>query len=281
MYEITERREYVFDREAGLVKSGAIAVRQRYGPRPYDITMPVELLGTCQLGGKELDQLEADMNRYVAADRAYRKLIDRALYQEFIDADKLLNEAESALKQLAPQLETVLAKAMLDNKLKSHARDSESYLRSASASARLVGKPSPDWKTTDLDGNAHTVGEYRGKVVLLEFWDRGCGWCIRSMPQIKQLVDDFQDQSVVILGMNSDDDDDDARFVIEKARLNFLTLKDDEQRIRRAWGAQATYPTTIILDAQGVVRHVHTGYSPTLRQEFGDVIRTLLAETAP
>ena len=168
---------------------------------------------------------------------------------------------------------------MLKNSLEQHKQSRGYYLETAERFAKLIGQRSDDWKTEDLEGHPRSLADYRGKVVLLDFWYRGCGWCIRAMPQLKQLADDFPRDKVAVLGMNNDRNLDDARLVIEKMGLNYETLKNggNENGIHAKYGVRG-WPTLVILDGAGVVRHVHSGYSPTLRQKLGDKIRELLDE---
>src|SRR5262249_25029221 len=127
----------------------------------------------------------------------------------------------------------------------------------------------------DLDGKHHSLDTYRGKVVVLDFWYRGCGWCIRAMPQVQQLSEDFKKEPVVVLGMNTDAEEKDARFVAEKMNIAYPVL--------RANGLQEKYkvegfPTLIIIDQQGIVHDVHVGSSATLRKDVGNVIKDLLSK---
>jgi len=139
----------------------------------------------------------------------------------------------------------------------------------------LLNKAAASWATTDLDGHKHALEDYRGKVVALDFWYRGCGWCMRAMPQIKALADQFRGRPVVILGMNTDQDDKDARFVVDKLQLNYLTLK--AAALPEKYGVQG-FPTFLIIDQQGILRARHVGYSPTLLDEMGRAIENLLKE---
>ena len=141
--------------------------------------------------------------------------------------------------------------------------------------AALINKPAADWTTTGLDGQTHSLADYRGKVVALDFWYRGCGWCMRAMPQVKQLADQFHGQPVVILGMNTDKKDEDANFVINKLQLNYQTLHGTG--IPQKYGVQG-FPTFIVIDQKGIVRARHVGYSPTLHDEMAKTITGLLAE---
>src|SRR5690606_37124058 len=131
-----------------------------------------------------------------------------------------------------------------------------------------------DWELQGLDGKTHTLAEYRGKVVVLDFWYRGCGWCIKAMPQLNELTEQFEGRPVAILGMNTDRNEEDARFVCEVMGLKYATLLRAEE-IPGSYGVQA-FPTLIIIDPEGTVRYVHVGYSPTLRAEVAKVIEELL-----
>jgi peroxiredoxin len=98
------------------------------------------------------------------------------------------------------------------------------------------------------------------------------------------LVDDFSGQDVAILGVNSDEDDTDALFVIDKLKLNYPTLRNSsasgKDRINTKYLVHG-WPTLVVIDPKGVVRHFHSGYSPTLRHDLGEKIRELLTEKQP
>jgi thiol-disulfide isomerase/thioredoxin len=84
-------------------------------------------------------------------------------------------------------------------------KDSAKYLADEKLQEeQVLNKPAAEWLLKDIDGEMHELKNYQGKVVILDFWYRGCGWCIRAMPQLKELADDFKDKPVVVLGMNTD-----------------------------------------------------------------------------
>jgi peroxiredoxin len=279
LYERTERREYAFDRKAGFARSGSIALKQALGQRPFDSLIEITFLGVREVPSEELARLDSETSEILAADEEYQRQVHRAVYYDSARAKELLVKARQHLTDLQPKLSLALTKGMLEAKLKMHDDTEQSSLSNAESFASVLGKPAPSWTTTDFDGKPHALTDYRGKVVVLDFWYRGCTWCVRCMPQIKQLVEEFRGQNVAILGM-SNDEAADAQFVIEKAQLNYPTLRDEKQAIRISFQTPSSYPTMIVVDAQGNVRHVHLGYSPTLRQEIGGVIRDLLSEEA-
>lgn len=99
---------------------------------------------------------------------------------------------------------------------------------------------------------------------------------MRAMPQMKQLAAEFKQAPVAIIGMNIDPVEADAKFVVDKMKLEYATLRID-RKLPQKFGVRG-YPTLVIIDPQGKVHDVHVGYSPTLQQEVGEVVRQLLAK---
>ena len=66
-----------------------------------------------------------------------------------------------------------------------------------------LNKPSPDWSATDIDGKPVKLADLRGKVVIMDFWYRGCVFCMFAMPQVKQLAEDYRDKPVVMFSETS------------------------------------------------------------------------------
>jgi thiol-disulfide isomerase/thioredoxin len=114
---------------------------------------------------------------------------------------------------------------------------------------------------------------YRGKVVVLDFWYRGCGWCIRAMPQLNALAEQFRGRPVAVLGMNTDREKANAQFVVDAMGLKYMTLR--AEGIPEKYKVRG-FPTLILIDPEGTVRDVHVGYSPTLRAELARAIEDLL-----
>jgi thiol-disulfide isomerase/thioredoxin len=141
--------------------------------------------------------------------------------------------------------------------------------------AAVLNKPAPKWDLVDLNGAPHSLSDYLGKVVVLDFWFRGCGWCIKAMPQVKQLAADFANRSVAILGMNTDTDPADAKFVVQELGLNYPVLRAPAEP---ADYHVRVFPTLIIVDRHGVIRERKVGYDPKLHDDVSAIIERLLAE---
>jgi peroxiredoxin len=282
IYDLSTACDYVFDRAAGLVRK--IVTTRRYGWPASLAAAPqvqtIELGEVRQLDASDAAAIAQQAKNYFAAIEEYERTTDRARHEFAHTATQFIN-AEATLKEACDKLTLPWLRETLDARLQQHKREMEFAVQDAVQFAKLVNRPSEDWQTTDLDGKPRGLADYSGKVVVLDFWYRGCGWCIRAMPQMKQLTDDFAGQEVAILGINSDSELDDARFVVDRLKLNYPTLKngDGEAGINMKYKIHG-WPTLVVIDKKGVVRHIHFGYSPTLRSELGDMIRSLLAEPA-
>ena len=129
-------------------------------------------------------------DRYFAASKAY----ERATEEASKDADKaetLLADAKAALKSARDAIDHPIFREQLDRQIAQHDSMVKYYADSAKRRADVMGKPAADWKLQGLDGKTHALADYRGKVVVLDFWYRGCGWCIKAMPQLNALAEQF------------------------------------------------------------------------------------------
>lgn len=138
---------------------------------------------------------------------------------------------------------------------------------------KIVDKPALDWTAMDLDGKTHTLTDYRGKVVVLDFWFRKCSYCIRAQPQFDAVIEHFKDRPVQFLGMNVDDEVEDAKFAVAQLRTSYPTLL--AKKVQEQYGRTGC-PGWLILDQQGIVRSIHIGYSGHLQEELTKSISQLL-----
>lgn len=187
--------------------------------------------------------------------------------------DASLTEAKNILLSAKDLITHPIVMHQMDKYLTYHEKRINYLKKIANEQSAVLNQPSSSWETTDFKGRTYSIDSLRGKVVLLDFWYRGCGWCIRAMPQITQIVDYFQNQDVIVLGMNTDRDPNDAEFVIKKMELNYPNLK--AKNIPKKYGVRG-YPTLIVIDPNGIVRNFHVGYSPDLRENVINSVEVLL-----
>jgi thiol-disulfide isomerase/thioredoxin len=216
----------------------------------------------------------AAAERYFAASKAYERAAEEASTSK--DASKaaaLLADAKAALQAARGAIEQPTFREQLDRQIAEHDSMARYCAESAQRRADVVGKPAADWQLQGLDGKPHALADYRGKVVVLDFWYRGCGWCIKAMPQLNALAEQFARRPVTVLGMNTDRNEADAKFVADAMGLKYATLR--AEGIPEKYGVQG-FPTLILIDSEGMVRDVHEGYSPTLRTDLAKAIEGLL-----
>ncbi len=98
----------------------------------------------------------------------------------------------------------------------------EEYRKKADPMSELVGKVVPDFSATALDGKPISLQQYRGKVILLDFWGIWCSFCLAEMPNVKRVYDTYKDQGFDIIGVNLDTD--------ERRLRNYLKENDIQWR---------------------------------------------------
>jgi peroxiredoxin len=119
-----------------------------------------------------------------------------------------------------------------------------------------VGDPAPDWKLTDPEGRAHTLAEYRGRVVVLDFWATWCVPCARVMPRLEKLHRKYGAQGLVVFGVNSFETGDPAAMMKKKGYTYGLLLKGEE--LAPAYGV-TSLPVVYVIGPDGRVIYAHSG----------------------
>lgn len=140
---------------------------------------------------------------------------------------------------------------------------------------RVLGSSPGDWEAVDTTGKRHTAKDYRGRVVVADFWYRNCPACMLAMPQVKAIARHFAGRPVALLGMNVDEDEADAIFMADALALPYPTLR--AQSLEKIFHMEDFgYPTLFIIDQEGVIRSLRIGYSATLAEEVIAEVEKLL-----
>ena len=100
----------------------------------------------------------------------------------------------------------------------------EAYRKKVDPTSELTGKIVPDFSATDLDGKSISLQQYRGKVVLLDFWAVWHGPCIREMPNVKRVYDTYKDQGFDIIGVSLDTDETRLRNYLKKNNISWRQI---------------------------------------------------------
>ena len=139
-----------------------------------------------------------------------------------------------------------------------------------------VGDEAPNFHLRDLDGNMTSLSQFRGKVVLLNFWATWCGPCRIEMPAMEQLYRTFSRGEFQILAVSTDPQGVAVtRPFQRKAGLTFPILHDTDMQIGLTYGARSL-PMTLMVDRQGVVRQKIFGARDWDSPEARDLIQMLM-----
>lgn len=145
------------------------------------------------------------------------------------------------------------------------------------AAAARAASPAPDFTLKTAAGPNLRLAEQRGQVVMVNFWATWCAPCKLEMPHLNALYDKYRSTGFVLLGVNVDDDP--AKAVAEAARMGikFPVLLDTAKTVSKAYALNAM-PTTVVIDRDGKVRHVHQGYRAGMEQLYDQQVRALVKE---
>lgn len=115
-----------------------------------------------------------------------------------------------------------------------------------------VGKTAPDFTVQDADRKI-TLSQFRGQVVVLNFWATWCPPCVQELPSMVEMQDRMRPKGVTVLAVSIDVDADMYHRFIKQHEVNFLTVRDPEQKSSGLYGTFG-WPETYIIDRDGVVR---------------------------
>ena len=145
------------------------------------------------------------------------------------------------------------------------------------ASSDLAGQPAPDFVLKSASGENLRLSEYRGDVVMINFWATWCGPCRQEMPLLDELYSRYQRVGFNLLGVNIDADSARAMEMIDELGVTFPVLFDSRKEVSKLYDVEAM-PVTVLVDREGRIRHVHHGYKPGYEDKYLDQIRSLLRE---
>ena len=148
---------------------------------------------------------------------------------------------------------------------------------SSLAASDLAGLPAPDFALKSSTGENLRLSEYRGDVVMINFWATWCGPCRQEMPLLDQLYTRYERVGFSLLGVNIDDDSSRAMDMMKELGVSFPVLFDARKEVSQLYNVDAM-PVTVLVDREGNVRYVHKGYKPGYEDMYLDQIRSLLRE---
>ncbi|PHS15637.1 MAG: redoxin [Kangiella sp.] len=135
----------------------------------------------------------------------------------------------------------------------------------------------PDFTLKSRDGKNVRLSDLRGQVVLLNFWASWCGPCRQEMPILDNIHNKYKSLGFSVLGVNLDAKSKKAIGYLKDTPVTFPVLYDPKGVTSEQYGVSAM-PSTVIIDRNGNVRHLHKGYKSGYEDEYMAQIKKLLRE---
>lgn len=202
-------------------------------------------------------------------------------YWTYIEMLKISGKHEKALKLLLHLEETekenpfrtsIFREIAMIHEEVGNAELADAYYNKADSRLAMIGKPAPDFSVTDVDGNTISLKDFRGKVLLLDFWSTTCGPCIGEMPNVRKVYDEFNAMGFEVIGISLDEDEERLDDFLSTCNLPWkqvFTGEGWETPIRKLYKVRGI-PSPWLIDKEG---HVIS------YKARGNELRRLVSET--
>lgn len=149
----------------------------------------------------------------------------------------------------------------------------EEKLARSSAGAKSEGTANLDLTLKDMNGAAVRLADYKGKVIVINFWATWCGPCQTEIPELVDMYAEFKDKDVVLLGISIDDTPETLQKYAQQKGMNYpvLLMQDD---VDEAYGPIFGVPITFFIGRDGAISRKHLG--PITREQVEREIKALL-----
>jgi peroxiredoxin len=152
--------------------------------------------------------------------------------------------------------------------------ESEETASTAACPAK-AGNANLAFTVKDMNGADVRLTDYKGKVIVLNFWATWCGPCKLEIPSFVELYDRYKSDGLVILGVSGDDDAETLRAFAQEWKMNYpILVGRDHEDLMDAFGPLWGYPTTYMIGRDGSICGKHLG--PATKEQFEQEIKALL-----
>jgi peroxiredoxin len=121
-----------------------------------------------------------------------------------------------------------------------------------------VGTPAEDFSLIDLEGKSQSLSQYRGKIVLVNFWATWCKPCTTEMPAMQTAYEKLREKNFVVLAINELEDDAKVREHIKQYGHTFPVLMDHDNKVANQFGVFGL-PVSVFIDEEGRVQEYIKG----------------------
>jgi len=150
-------------------------------------------------------------------------------------------------------------------------------LMAGAAFAADAGGPAPSFTLSALTGQQAALSQYKGQVVMVNFWATWCGPCQQEMPLLDQMYKKYKPAGFTLIGVNVDKEAPAVKDLMSRKPVSFPVLLDPANQVSKAYHVDEM-PSSVLIDRKGEIRYIHRGYRPGDENEYQDRIRQLIRE---
>jgi peroxiredoxin len=145
-----------------------------------------------------------------------------------------------------------------------------------SSPSQAAQTPLPEFSLPDLSGKQHSIKEWQGKVLVINFWATWCPPCLKEMPEFEAMQNEFSNKGMQFIGIALDDADPVKEFITSN-KITYPILLGEDQGTKLAHdlgNIVNTVPFTVIVDKKGLVVKSHMG--ELSREQLLEIVTPLL-----
>jgi peroxiredoxin len=150
-------------------------------------------------------------------------------------------------------------------------------LMAGTAFAADAGGPAPSFTLAALTGQQAALSQYKGQVIMVNFWATWCGPCQQEMPLLDQMYKKYKPAGFTLIGVNVDKEAPAVKDLMARKPVSFPVLLDPANQVSKAYHVDEM-PSSVLIDRKGEIRYIHRGYRPGDENEYQDRIRQLIRE---
>jgi peroxiredoxin len=147
----------------------------------------------------------------------------------------------------------------------------------SAAFAADAGGPAPGFTLSAVDGSQGALSQYKGQVVMINFWATWCGPCQQEMPLLDQMYKKYKPAGFTLIGVNVDKEAPPVKDLLARKPVSFPVFLDPASQVSKAYHVDEM-PSSVIIDRKGEIRYIHRGYKPGDENDYQDRIRQLIRE---